>query len=255
MSTTPCIAFQGPSNLDGYNRKRRPSQQTANIPRTFVDAMEVREQVFVEEQGVPQDNEFDSDDTRACHWVVYAAENPMEPGQIEAAGSTIKDDIKLKPIGTIRLVPFPHAPHPEPGSSYTFDADEIESSEPPHFIIDRPTTYHDGREPYIKLGRLAVAKEYRGAGIAKLLAHTAMAWAQQNSIFFNASSKVIDSNTGKFPVWKGLMCVHAQEQVSKAWEKWGFKLDEEMGSWEEEGIKHLGMFKRFDVGNVKPMFG
>jgi hypothetical protein len=66
---TPFISFLGPSNLDDYDRKRRPSQQPDTIPKTFLDAMEVREQVFVEEQGVPLDNEFDSDDPRACHWV------------------------------------------------------------------------------------------------------------------------------------------------------------------------------------------
>jgi hypothetical protein len=69
MSATLFIAFQGPTNLDGYECKGRPSEQLANIPKTFVDAMEVREQVFVIEQGVPLENEFDSDDARACHWV------------------------------------------------------------------------------------------------------------------------------------------------------------------------------------------
>ena len=66
---TPFIAFLGPSNLDGYDRKLSASKQPAHIPKTFLDAMEVREEVFVKEQGVPADNESDSDDTRACHWV------------------------------------------------------------------------------------------------------------------------------------------------------------------------------------------
>ena len=69
MSATPFIAFQGPADLDGYDRKRGASEQAASIPKTFLDAMEVREQVFVFEQGVPLENEFDSDDARACHWV------------------------------------------------------------------------------------------------------------------------------------------------------------------------------------------
>jgi hypothetical protein len=66
---TPFIAFLEPSNLDGYNRKLPPCEQPESIPKTFLDAMEVREEVFVKEQGVPLDNEFDSDDPRACHWV------------------------------------------------------------------------------------------------------------------------------------------------------------------------------------------
>ena len=66
---TPFIQFQAPSDLREYDRKKRSSEQASSIPKTFIDAMEVREQVFVEEQGVPLENEFDSDDARACHWV------------------------------------------------------------------------------------------------------------------------------------------------------------------------------------------
>jgi len=57
------------------------------------------------------------------------------------------------------------------------------------------------------------------------------------------------SSTGEIPVWKGLMCVHAQAQVAKAWAKWGFQLDEGMGTWIEEGVNHVGMFQRLDIGN------
>jgi hypothetical protein len=66
---TPFITFLSPSNLSEYDRKKRPSQQPSSIPKIFIEAMEVREQVFVIEQGVPLENEFDSDDARACHWV------------------------------------------------------------------------------------------------------------------------------------------------------------------------------------------
>ena len=55
------------------------------------------------------------------------------------------------------------------------------------------------------------------------------------------------SRTGKIPEWEGLMCVHAQEQVAKAWAKWGFHLDEGMGTWIEERIIHVGMFQRIDI--------
>lgn len=66
---TPFCTFLGPSNLDAYDSKLYSSQQPESIPKTFLDAMEVREEVFVKEQGVPLENEFDSDDARACHWV------------------------------------------------------------------------------------------------------------------------------------------------------------------------------------------
>lgn len=193
--------------------------------------------------------------------VVYASTNTTtEPQVADTAGNVVKSQqsvTKSQPIGTIRLVPFPHPPHPEPGSSYSADALETGpnagSSEPPPYIVDRPTTYHDGKEPYIKLGRIAVLKEFRGAGISKILANAAMTWAQQNPTYFNPSIESMGmdnmgaSSTDEIPVWKGLMCVHAQEQVAKAWAKWGFQLDEGMGTWIEEGINHVGMFQRFGI--------
>lgn len=69
MSGTPFITFLGPSDLSEYDRKKRPDEQLSTVPKAFIDAMEVRQQVFVIEQGVPLANEFDSDDARACHWV------------------------------------------------------------------------------------------------------------------------------------------------------------------------------------------
>jgi hypothetical protein len=65
---TPFITFLGPSNLAAYDSSKRSSEQADTIPKTFLDAMEVREQVFVDEQKVPLQNEFDSDDHRSCHW-------------------------------------------------------------------------------------------------------------------------------------------------------------------------------------------
>jgi GNAT superfamily N-acetyltransferase len=192
---------------------------------------------------------------------MYASTNTTtEPEQTDEAGNIVKlkqSVTRSQPIGTIRLVPFPHLPHPEPGSSYIAGALETgldaESSEPPPYIVDRPTTYHDGKESYIKLGRIAVLKEFRGSGIAKMLVNAAMTWAQQNPTFFNPSIEGMDnlgvSSTGEIPVWKGLMCAHAQEQVAKAWAKWGFQLDEGMGTWIEEGLNHVGMFQRLDIGN------
>jgi GNAT superfamily N-acetyltransferase len=167
---------------------------------------------------------------------------------------------KSLPIGTIRLVPFPHPPHPEPGSSYAADALETgpASNNPPPYIVDRPTTFHDGKEPYIKIGRIAVLKEFRGNGLSNLLANSALTWAKQNPTFFNPSvtemgmEKIGASSIVEIPVWKGLTCVHAQEQVQKQWAKWGFVLDEGMGTWVEEGINHVGMFQRLNIENTRP---
>ena len=85
-----------------------------------------------------------------------------------------------------------------------------------------------------------------------------MTWAQQNPTFFNPSiagmgmEKMGARDISEIPVWKGLICVHAQEQVEKIWERWGFKLDEGMGTWVEEGINHVGMFQRLNMENKAP---
>jgi GNAT superfamily N-acetyltransferase len=153
-------------------------------------------------------------------------------------------------------VPFPHTPHPEPGSTWAPDAPGTEGNPKysvPPYIIDRATTFHDGKEPYLKLGRIAVLKEFRGSGIAKILANAAMTWARENPTYFNPSittmglDKMGVSRLDELPVWKGLMCVHAQVQVVKTWEKWGFEVDEGMGKWDEEGIMHVGMFTRLPI--------
>lgn len=65
---TPFLSFLGPSDLSKYDRKQGSAEQPG-VPKVFLDAMEVREEVFVKEQGVPIENEYDSDDPRSCHWV------------------------------------------------------------------------------------------------------------------------------------------------------------------------------------------
>ncbi|KAF8850572.1 hypothetical protein BDZ45DRAFT_717763 [Acephala macrosclerotiorum] len=171
------------SNIDAYDPKYSFSQQPESISKTFLDAMDVREEVFVKEQGVPLNNEFDCDDPRACHW----------------------KDADSNSIGTIRLVPFPHPLHLQPNSSYAADALETDPdrnfSSPPLYITDRQTTYHDGKEPYIKLGRIAVA--------------------QQNPTYFNPSIK----STGMDNL-NALILEALPEQVAKTWARWGFQLDE-----------------------------
>ncbi len=233
------IRFQEPPiNLDGYDRSLAVLEQALVLPNTFRDAMEVREEVFVKEQGCSLLMEADPDDARSCHWVVY----DRLPGESE-----------LKAAGTIRLVPFPHDHHPAPGSSWDFDPEAesaVIASKPIPYIIDRATTYHDGKEPYIKLGRWAVRKEFRGRGLASLLVKEALEWAKKNPKVFNIPSDVLpltkDSQTmdDDQKIWRGLVCIHAQEHVASAWAKLGFKHDEGMGKWTEAGIPHLGMFQR-----------
>ena len=47
--------------------------------------------------------------------------------------------------------------------------------------------------------------------------------------------------------WKGLVLVHAQVYIEKVWARYGFVRDESMGVWDEEGIDHIGMWKRLEL--------
>lgn len=163
------ISFLSPPGalLDKYNRKEAYSKQSQDVPQVFCDAMSVREEVFVEEQKVPLENELDEDDPRSFHWVAYASVGTSSAEQAAVAqtengqstgrkGSTAN---KLA-VGTIRLVPPPHPPHPEPQSHHAIDNHEgIPTGAPGG---DKTGFVHDGKEPYVKLGRLAVLPPFRG---------------------------------------------------------------------------------------------
>ncbi|OHE93231.1 acetyltransferase [Colletotrichum orchidophilum] len=302
---TPFVSLLEPTRLDAYIRGAPHDEQPATIPKEICDAMEVREAVFVREQGVPFENEFDADDSRACHWVSYASVNKVvEQEVLDDAGNVVKprrSSTRSTPIGTIRLVPFPHAPHPKNGGVYwdgvlkedpdaAGDGEEAEDKTnglpPPEsttspieeqtesaaehvgeerrmsatkvFAPDRATELHNGREPYVKLGRLAVVKEFRGHRIARLLVTTALAWLRAHPSYFDPSIKEMGleqigaTSAEEVPKWRGLVCVHSQKAVVGAWEKFGFRVDEEMGTWREEGIEHKGMFLRLDIGEETP---
>ena len=47
--------------------------------------------------------------------------------------------------------------------------------------------------------------------------------------------------------WKGLVLVHAQKEIERFWAGLGFVRDEGMGVWWEEGIEHVGMWRRVDL--------
>ncbi|KAG6186117.1 hypothetical protein E4U36_000878 [Claviceps purpurea] len=258
---TPFVSRLEPSLLEGFKRGKPHDEQPPTVPEVFLHAMDVREKVFVEEQHVPLENELDADDPRSCHWVVYATVDVSAEEEVrDHAGNVTqprKSSTQNKPVGTIRAVPFPHEPHPTPGAEYWNGQLLSTGKEAAHSLstdstldrgLDRATTFHNGKEPYIKLGRLAVIKEYRGHGFSKLLVQTALTWLQSNPAFFDPSSAEVAQTGGlakaKLSKWDGLVCVHAQKEAIGLWEKWGFVIDEEMGSWREEGIYHVGMFKR-----------
>lgn len=58
--------------------------------------------------------------------------------------------------------------------------------------------------------------------------------------------------SSEIPKWGGLIVCHAQESVVKVYERWGFKIDEGMGKWYEEGIPHVGMAMRLNIKKTNP---
>ncbi len=168
-------------------------------------------------------------------------------------------------VGTIRLVPPPHPRHPQQHDAEDPDAHSHSS------LNSRP----DRTEPYIKLTRLAVLAPYRRLGLARSLLSAALAFASSHATEFipgpsPASSRETERSTTPVALgedgsnaperpWQGLIRVHAQEKVIDWWERQGFALDRaavpgkesEHGGegavaqgWDEEGIWHLGMWKR-----------
>lgn len=238
ISTPPAIAFQAPpeSLLYDFNLQLRASEQPSTIPKTFLDAMSVREQVFVHEQKVvPLKHHIDRDDARSFHWVLYA---PPEAG---------KESEQQIPAGTLRLLPSPHNTHPEVGQQFNAPQGDIPAPESrklfgaplPELQVDRKTDVHDGVEPYVSLGRLCVAKEYRGKKFAELLISAALGWARDHP-------EVIRGINGN-EEWKGLVLVHARDVAATTWRRSGFEIDEGMGTWFEVGIPHVGMWQRLEV--------
>jgi GNAT superfamily N-acetyltransferase len=148
-------------------------------------------------------------------------------------------------VGTLRLIPYPHGPHPEPGGNYEAPGEDapVEASEtffrrpPPEYQVHRATSLHDGKEPYLKLGRLCVIEEFRGRKFANLLVQAALNWASENPHFWKE----------EVPEWKGLVFAHAQEPAIPLWQKNGFVTDEEVGSCDVVGIRHYGLFQRVNV--------
>ncbi|KIW05038.1 uncharacterized protein PV09_04194 [Verruconis gallopava] len=246
---TQFVSFQPPpgASLRDYDRSLPPSRQPASVPPVFVEAMQVREEVFVKEQGVPLANELDEDDPRSFHWVVYASvgstssASPTTMGPINSGSASderrrSESTATKVPVGTIRLVPPPHPPHVVEGGAH----------------LEEP------REPYVKLGRLATLSAYRGLGLSRLLINAAINWAKEHAddILPRPSPAQVEAakqeGRPEWMPWRGLILVHAQVQVQKLWEGFGFVKDESMGTWVEEGIDHVGLWRKVEVKGDGP---
>lgn len=117
----------------------------------------------------------------------------------------------------------------------------------------------DGREQYIKIGRLATLAEYRGKGVAARLVENALQWAGAHRVELSAcpmrerqgrdgspagGRKRVEGGEEGEEGWKGLVLSHAQSEVKGWWAKMGFVEDEGLGRWWEEGIEHVGTWRR-----------
>ncbi|KAI9810101.1 MAG: hypothetical protein M1827_006712 [Pycnora praestabilis] len=257
--STEFITFLAPpgESITGYDRTAPSTSQASPVPETFKEAMSIREEVFVHEQHVPLENEFDADDSRSFHWIVYASVSNAQGGSPNSGAEDRKNSATNRmPVGTIRLVPPPHPPHPKPGTTHAIDNAEAEGPDADETMSK--TSFHDGKEPYIKLGRLATLPAYRGLGLGRLLVNGALDWASKNpqailplrSPTSREAARVESGSSEAQEQWHGLVLLHAQKSVQGMWGKYGFDTDGSMGVWDEEGIDHVGMWKRIQVKEV-----
>ncbi|KAF2120284.1 hypothetical protein BDV96DRAFT_610272 [Lophiotrema nucula] len=253
--------------VNDWDNTKPYNQQSSNTPQIFRDAMSVREEVYGE-QGVPLEAEFDEDDRRSFHWVVYASvattsSPPPDSLRSDTNSNTAADDARRSsstaqrlPVGTIRLVPPPHKANPYKVKDKHPDAD------PPGDASRKDSL---PKEPYIKLGRLAVLAPYRRLHLSGLLVNAALQYATEHPENIRPPPsptrmervQQIGKELEEAILWRGLAMVHAQVSVERLWVKYGFseELRDENGNvevqkeerWWEEGIEHMGMWKRLKL--------
>lgn len=176
----------------------------------------------MQEQHCSIENEIDADDAQSWHWICFA---PEKGGDAVTSQQGLEDDSKRGPdnkdkipVATGRLVPV--------GSL---------STDGPSYV---PTAMWNGREPYVKIGRLATLASHRGLGLGKMIMNESLQWAALNRDILSKGPG--GENNG----WEGLVLVHAQKEVERFYADTGFVTDEGLGVWWEEGIEHVAMWRR-----------
>ncbi|OJJ87910.1 GNAT family N-acetyltransferase [Aspergillus glaucus CBS 516.65] len=264
----PRTAIHAPPGTTKLTRPTPSNPRPPTNPLLLTDALTVRNTVFIDEQGCSPEGEIDDDDARSWHWVMYARQSQDGDGNGEGGDGGGKQDGGEKEddgeaIGVIRLVPPPHTPHEHhldisPAHAHT---DNVKPVNDNNKINNDPPArqYGTTHEPYIKLTRVAVLPAYRGRNLGRKLVETAIDWARRNpGEIEHAYSRVVRGREG-LPdrdgggggsgdvKWNGLVLVHAQVSVEGMYARLGFVTDESMGRWDEEGIEHVGMWRRVDV--------
>lgn len=180
--------------------------------------------VFVEEQGCSAEEELDADDATSWHWVLY--------GLMDSGGGRFGET----PAATIRLVPASTHDHGHDvvhGAEPVTDEGGKGAKMPSEPNYGKSNSLWDGKEPYAKIGRLATKEWFRGKGFAKALVQESLRWAAGHH-----------EEVGRGQKWRGLILAHAQIGVEGWYRNLGWVKDEGMGQWFEEGIEHVGMWKR-----------
>ena len=222
----PVVELLPPPGPSVFKAPTSPPFTHPKVSPTFLSALKVRIKVFVDEQHCNAENEIDEDDARSWHWVVF-----FERTEVKAAA------------GTIRLVPVtPIAGHTEGEGMETAKRGE-QALGPKH----GKTEMWDGHEPFVKLGRMATLKNYRKLGLGRLLVNTAFEWLESNADKVTGQLEKISYGHNEEEMWRGLVLVHAQKEIERFWASVGFVKDDGMGTWWEEGIEHIAMWKRITL--------
>ncbi|EEA26504.1 hypothetical protein TMatcc_005217 [Talaromyces marneffei ATCC 18224] len=244
----PILSNPKPTLL--YPTPLNPHPSTNNP--VFTASMHIRHSVFVEEQLCRAEEEIDADDERSWGWVVYASEQQQQQQQHRKHQTQDEDGAgdegPKQAVATIRLVPAPHIAHTHLcNASESTAAGDANGKQ---FDYD----YDYDHEPYVKITRVAVLAPFRGYGLSRLLMRTVEEWAARNKrvideMYARFASQQGAEIVGKGPgkEWNGLIGLHAQTQVERMYAALGYETDESMGRWDEEGIDHVGMFKRVDI--------
>lgn len=219
----------------------------SELPEELKSAFTLRISVFVNEQKASVEGEIDSDDPRSWHLVALATPpgTPASSGNERAVlgdGGTETESIVA---ATLRIVPVSSTP-PEAEEAHGVSPEGLAQG-PSHKL----TALWDGSEPYIKIGRVATLSSHRRMGFAQLLVESAVEWAGRHRDILRQPSggKLTEETTERAceNQWNGLILVHAQKAVKRFWEKLGFVEDEGMGAWWEEGLEHVGMWRRATI--------
>lgn len=202
------------------------------------------------EQHCPLDTEIDADDARSWHWIAFDRDLPVATLRLVPVTAIPVREGQKREDGWKAVVVMEKehlgVSDREAAADAAVGGEGGRRTEPHHGA----TRMWDGREAYVKIGRMATLSSHRGRGIAQMLVEEAMEWAGDHAAELSHSDEIGKSRTALVG-WEGLVLSHAQKSVQGWWAKMGFEVDEGLGVWWEEGIEHVGMWRRVQVGKLK----